>query len=83
VIVDLVLSLLLTIVEPVLSALPTASVDLGNTDQAFGTRLGFLDRLIPILGPLKFVSTILGLLAVLFVAKAAVWLYRLLPGKGS
>ncbi len=81
-IVNALIGIVCALLEPLLAVLPDANLALPFT-QEFGIRLGLLDRVVPILGPLRLISTLLGFFGALFAVRAALWAWKLLPGKAS
>lgn len=79
-IVDAVWTVLSGILGPLVSALPTATVDTSTwPGHELAHRIAAFDQLIPIAGPITLVVGMLGALAAVFAFRVIVWVWRLLP----
>lgn len=79
-IVDLVVTALAAIVRPLLEAIPTVSLGLPAAGDLVGEWLRKVDSLIPILGPLRLMAALLGLLVAWFALRAVLLVrYVVLP----
>jgi hypothetical protein len=69
VIVDLLVGFFEFLIRPLLEAIPDVSLGLPAAGNVIGTWLAKVDSLIPILGPLRLVAALLGLLVVWFAIR--------------
>lgn len=82
-IVDGILNLLFSILEPIVSALPTGHLPAGWTTAAgaFGGYIGSIDRIVPIAAPFTFlVGVVLSTIPALIAYRVGVWVFDKIRG---
>lgn len=66
---DAIISVLYSVVSPIFTAIPTVNMGLPSVGADVGLFFRRVDSLIPILGPLRLMAALLGLLVAWFVIR--------------
>ena len=81
-IVSAFLTIVSSLLSPLFSALPVASLPTGVLDgiSYVGTAVAYVDQFFPIAGPLQFAVTVLGFLAPLLAFRGGIFVWKLIRG---